>query len=101
MRHSDYTLESANVCHRTETVLRVLFLPRTKWKRFVLGLDDGLKEQAEINSKLRSMLDEYLRTIDHRLRSIEPLGDPSQREALQRRWRQIRAMVESCVESLR
>jgi len=70
MLDSDYVLDAANVCHRTQVVFRVLFLPRTQWKRFVLGLDDGLQEQAKINSRLHTMLNDYMHMIEYRLRSI-------------------------------
>lgn len=105
--YANYTLSPREpvVCHRTQAVLRLLTLPERRYAAFVSGTDEGPADQARVNEYLVGLLVEYERQIMDILEEVEGLvvgGEvkPEQKSVLLLRWRQIRDMVRTAVQSL-
>ncbi|KAH8719421.1 hypothetical protein GQ44DRAFT_775344 [Phaeosphaeriaceae sp. PMI808] len=124
--YGNYTLSSGEytVCHRTQVVLRIIVLDNRRYSSFVGGDDDGSKEQGRINDHLIRVLEKFSRKIVEILEDLERLetydsGEnvnrrhskhtsiekalvkAEHRDVLARRWKQIRNMVNTAVETLR
>lgn len=125
--HGDYTLspQEPTICHRTQTMLRLLLLDNRRYSSFVSGDDDGNKDQARLNSYLVDILEKYSRQIMDTIDEVESLTIESkarrrssrrksqiteyviaqlqegQKETVKRRWEQIRGLVNAAVRNLR
>jgi hypothetical protein len=97
------------VCYRTQAVLRLLVLDSRRYSAFVLGDDDGVRDQARLNKYLADVLTKYSREIVDTLEEVEDveLGEKDehevaegQRETLVKRWKQIRSIVNKAIEAL-
>lgn len=124
--HGNYTLFSKEptICHRTQTVLRLIVLDNRRYSAFVGGDDDGSQEQGRINDYLVRILTKYSREIIDILEDLQGLRtagtdeDKGKRrqskrlpaigiaiktehkDVLLRRWKQIREIVNTAVEAL-
>lgn len=120
--HGKYTLftKEPTICHRTQAVLRLLLLDNRRYSAFVGGDDDGSKEQARVNDYLAGILTKYSRQIIDILDELELVkvdesdgqaGDSrnsatrqskaAHRDVLLRRWKQIRDIVNTAIDTLR
>ncbi|KAF1995788.1 SET domain-containing protein [Amniculicola lignicola CBS 123094] len=61
------------ICHRTQTALRLLCLPNRRYAAFVSGTDDGSNEQGKINAYLLGLLKQYSRQVMDVLEEVEAL----------------------------
>lgn len=98
----DYTLDSQNICYRTEVALRIICLPRGKWTRFVDGLDDGEKNQPMVNRDLLEILESCNADARKSIKSIQSsnVGLDCQREILKTRWVQIMDLVQNAMQRI-
>ncbi|KAK3366974.1 hypothetical protein B0T24DRAFT_374616 [Lasiosphaeria ovina] len=103
----NYMLDAATVCYRTQVALRLMCVPLREWQRFVDGADDGGKgddaaAQAKADRLLASLLGKYRETIEKTIDTLGSLqaGQPSQRELLCRRWRQIQTLIDTTITRL-
>ena len=113
----NYVLDNDTLCHRTQVALRQMAvtgryggLTMDEWRKFVSGLDDGEKSQANVDALAVGLLEKYEATIKtkekelRRLRFQEEDGheemNESRRETLLRRWEQIRSLVKATIERL-
>jgi hypothetical protein len=120
--HGKYTLFTKEpiICHRTQAVLRLLLLDNRRYSSFIGGDDDGSKEQGRVNDHLTGILTKYSRQIIDILDELEQVkveeingqdgesrtdgkgkSKAEHRDVLLRRWKQIRDMVNTAVETLR
>lgn len=119
-----YTLfpASPTICHRTQAVLRLIVLDSKRYSSFVGGDDDGSRDQARLNEYLVGILTKYSREImivleeaqdikvvkesrrntrsSSSITREEEVIRPGQKDALIRRWKQIRDIVNKAVEAL-
>jgi hypothetical protein len=128
--HGNYTLSMGEptICHRTQAVLRLLLLDNKRYSIFVGGDDDGSRDQSRVNQYLAEILQKYSRKIIDILEELEQLqvevevevenGDDKHhgqsgttrsekgrvkaehKDALLRRWKQIRDIVNTAVDTL-
>jgi hypothetical protein len=87
----NYVLDKETFCYRTQVGLRILCLPLGRWRRYVDGLDDGDKEQPEVDAILLRLLQKYVKIAQDRVNAVSELktGLSCQREILGKRWLQI------------
>ncbi|KAI9050359.1 hypothetical protein LZ554_005525 [Drepanopeziza brunnea f. sp. 'monogermtubi'] len=99
----NYTLDRAQgVCHRTQVALRIRCLPLGRWRRFVSGVDDGERDQPEVDALLRKVLEAYRKEVADKISQVEGLeeGTAGMRDVLARRWRQIDGLLQSAMERI-
>lgn len=100
-----YVLDSSTVCHRTQVALRILVVNARKWERFVDGMEDGEKEQADVDKVLLKVVMNFKRDVKSKLRAVEGLGGhvgtPEQRQTVERRWKQIEALLQAAVNRIK
>lgn len=125
--HGNYNLSATQpfICHRTQTVLRLLILDSRRYALFVSGDDDGNKEQGQVDEYLLGILTKYSRQIMDILDEVEQLTADAeneeknrtrrslkmqdgklgikqeQKDVIVRRWKQIRDLVNAAIEGLR
>lgn len=90
----NYTIDSSQICHRTQVALRALVLPGKTWRRFADGFDDGERERESVDERLVQILKQYEREIDTVDDDIQKLPASDRRNTLEKRWDQIRDIVE-------
>ncbi|KAK0661515.1 Ribosomal lysine N-methyltransferase 2 [Lasiodiplodia hormozganensis] len=90
----NYTIDSSQICHRTQVALRALVLPGKTWRRFADGFDDGERERESVDERLIKILKQYEREIDTVDDDIQKLPASDRRNTLEKRWDQIRDIVE-------
>ncbi|TGJ79949.1 hypothetical protein E0Z10_g8816 [Xylaria hypoxylon] len=97
-----YVLDREAVCHRTQVALRLLCCKVGKWMRFVDGNDDGEASQMAVDTLLLELLREYATKVDDTIEQIRRLevGEQLQRDILVERWRQIRRLLDTSIESV-
>ncbi|KNG44269.1 set domain-containing protein [Stemphylium lycopersici] len=107
------------VCHRTQALLRLLILDSKRYATFVSGEDDGARDQSRLNLYLAGVLVRYSRKIADTIEEVEGLelgsGEQgqseeekeqekevveAQRDTVLKRWKQIRHIVNSAVQTL-
>jgi hypothetical protein len=99
----NYVLDRDTVCYRTQVALMALCVPMRQWKRFMEGLEAGDEMQRQVDEILVASLKKYSQDISGRLeeiRGMDGVGLPCHREMLQRRWVQIRGLVDKTIERL-
>ncbi|KAF2094437.1 SET domain-containing protein [Rhizodiscina lignyota] len=97
----DYTLDSSQICYRSQATLLGLVLPKAKWRRFLNGEYDSEHEQPAMDKKCLTILLQYQDDIGKNLRAIEQLQKCPEKDALAERWKQIETMVHNTVQRLR
>ncbi|OAL57086.1 SET domain-containing protein [Pyrenochaeta sp. DS3sAY3a] len=128
--HGSYTLSGSGkdiaVCHRTQAVLRLLVLDSKRYAAFVGGDDDGVKDQARLNSYLANILTKYARRVVEIIEEVDgfevekqsgvgtrtrrkssaakvdadKVNIEGQKAVLLKRWKQIRDIVNAAIEKL-
>lgn len=97
-----YVLDQYTVCHRTQVAVRLFCLPPRKWYRFVNGEDDGEDDQAKADQVLLKLLTKYedqAKEISEQV-SSRKVGHIYQRQMLDRRWKQIRALLRAAINRI-
>jgi hypothetical protein len=98
--YSDYTLDSEDICYRTQTAVRIMTTSNRQMEKFIAGTYSGEKEQAAYENKLREILMEYQEEIEMALATLTALADTSkehpQIEVIIARWRKLKAMLDGC-----
>ncbi|KAF2089992.1 SET domain-containing protein [Saccharata proteae CBS 121410] len=89
------------VCYRTQVALRMLTLPEGQWCSFVDGLDDGEKDQENVDEYFVELLETTLKGVDEFEKRVKTLADGYRKSMLMRRWSQARAILSACVKGLR
>jgi hypothetical protein len=124
--HGSYTLftKEPAICHRTQAVLRLLLLDNRRYSSFLSGDDDGSKDQGRVNKYLADVLTKYSRQIIDILQELgqlevdesngaterkkkrssttkgKALPRADHRDVLLKRWKQIRDLVNTAIETL-
>ncbi|KAH8688611.1 hypothetical protein GQ44DRAFT_780796 [Phaeosphaeriaceae sp. PMI808] len=124
--YADYTLSPTlpTICHRTQAVLRLLVLDSRRYSAFVCGDDNGYRDQARLNEYLVATLTKYSKEIMGILEEVDCIAvvaergkdgsrrkssstgqidkpaSQEQKDALLRRWKQIRDIVNKAIEAL-
>lgn len=60
-------------CHRTQSALRLLCLPRRRYSSFVSGYDDGAADQSVVDAYFRDLLVEYGREVGEIIDQVQEL----------------------------
>ncbi|RKF53562.1 SET domain-containing protein 4 [Erysiphe neolycopersici] len=96
----NYVLDRNSVCHRTQVVLRILYLSLPRWESFVKGLDDGEKDQPRTDQILRDILIRFRQDIQKILEEISSLGSDfsTQKALLGKRWIQIDNLLRATLD---
>ncbi|GAW21347.1 hypothetical protein ANO14919_108660 [Xylariales sp. No.14919] len=97
-----YVLDRETVCHRTQVAMRLLCCKVGEWMRFVDGNDDGEASQMAVNTLLLGLLREYATKVEDTIGRIGRLeiGEQLQRDVSVERWRQIRRLLDTRIESI-
>ncbi|KAI0975827.1 SET domain-containing protein [Xylaria arbuscula] len=97
-----YVLDRETTCHRTQVALRILCCKVGEWMRFVNGNDDGEASQEAVDALLLELLREYVVKVDDTIERIQGLkvGEKLQKDILVDRWRQIRQLLDTRIESV-
>ncbi|CAG8973301.1 hypothetical protein HYALB_00000063 [Hymenoscyphus albidus] len=97
-----YVLDKDGVCYRTQVALRILCLPLGRWRRFVAGGDEGVRDQEVVDEYLVGILRRLRRVVGEKIGAVKKLktGLESQREVLGRRWVQIDGLLESAIKRI-
>ncbi|KAH8587570.1 hypothetical protein B0O99DRAFT_526624 [Bisporella sp. PMI_857] len=92
-----YVLDADDVCYRTQVALRALCLSPRKVQQFIDGHDNSVADEVLVGSTLKKIIDLYLNHVGERMKQLHNIdcGIPSQREALSRRWNQIRLLLQN------
>jgi hypothetical protein len=90
----NYTLDSSDVCYRTQAALRGHTLTNAKWRRFLDGEDDGEADQGAVNKRLVELLTFFQSDVEETLQAVDRLPKCAQKETLTHRWKQIQAMIQ-------
>lgn len=90
----NYTIDPSQPCFRTQVVLRALALPGNRWRAFSDGFDEGADEREDVDGRLVEILKQYEREVDKVNKQVEDLSESDRRSVLQKRWGQIRNIVE-------
>lgn len=95
-------LDRETVCYRTQVALRILCLPLGRWRRFVEGTDDGVRDQGVVDEKLLEILEGMRGQVREKMEAVKKVkvGMEVQREVLGRRWEQIDFLIESAIERI-
>lgn len=75
-------------------MLRALALPGNRWRAFSDGFDEGADEREGVDGRLVEILKQYEREVDKVNKQVEDLSESDRRSVLQKRWGQIRNIVE-------
>ncbi|POS87715.1 hypothetical protein EPUL_000310, partial [Erysiphe pulchra] len=96
----NYILDRNSVCYRTQVVLRILCLSSLRWEIFVKGLDDGEKDQPQIDQILCNILIKFRKDIQKILEGISSLGGDfsTQKALLGKRWIQIDNLLKATLD---
>jgi hypothetical protein len=97
-----YVLDQYTVCHRTQVAVRLLCVPLRKWHRFVNGEDDGEDDQVKADQVLLKLLTKYedqAKEASERV-SLLRVGHINQQEILNRRWKQIRVLLQAAINRI-
>ncbi|KAK1758539.1 ribosomal lysine N-methyltransferase set11 [Echria macrotheca] len=100
-----YVLDAETVCYRSQVALRMLVVSLARWRAFVDGEDEAVDDeeaQEKADRLLVRILKKYVVRIEGRLDEIDECedGEPSQRQMLAQRWRQIQGLVEKTIARL-
>ncbi|KAI1007024.1 hypothetical protein K3495_g1189 [Podosphaera aphanis] len=98
----NYKLDHHAVCYRTQVALRIISLSRGRWKSFVRGVDDGERDQPEIDRVLAGILRKCQGDAVQTLGAISS-GDgtcTSQRQLLTRRWQQVDLLLQGALDKV-
>jgi hypothetical protein len=95
----DYTLDASGVCYRTQVALRATFTPARKMEQFLAGTWDGEADDAKVDAKRTSILQQYRKEIEVELSGLEKLKDSDAVRTLIMRWKQILVMVEAVLNT--
>lgn len=101
MMDSNYVIDRSGACHRTQTMLRLLLLPLRRWERFVKGIDDGAKEQSQVNKLCATIIKEYLADITDTLATVASLEGMSVKDTLTRRYIQIQGILRAVLTKMK
>lgn len=96
----NYALTAGGVCYRTQVAMRTLTLNSRDWKRYLKGL--SISEEACDESQVNVIIEKHILQVyqdaaEKALKALENMNDQSvkhQKEALVRRWTQIKSVVE-------
>lgn len=97
-----YVLDQNTVCHRTQVALRLFCLPLKKWYRFVNGEDDTEFDQHKADQVLLKLLTKYeyqAKDVSDQVSSLK-IGNIYQRQMLDKRWKQIRALLKTAINRI-
>jgi hypothetical protein len=99
----NYVLDQDTVCYRTQAALRLLCVPVKRWVLFLAGEDDNEVDQKQVDEILSKLLRRYLKLAKENMKSIgsSTLGLDPQRDALERRWRQISILLSTSISRIR
>lgn len=124
--YGNYTLSSSSptICQRTQAILRLIVLDTRRYAAFVVGDDDGSRDEDRLNKYLVGILTKYSRHIIDILDELEQFdvgagktrsGKRRKSEVVEaghheiaaghqavlvRRWKQIRDIVNKAIETL-
>ncbi|KAK7537217.1 uncharacterized protein J3D65DRAFT_553925 [Phyllosticta citribraziliensis] len=90
----DYAVTPDECCHRTQVAVRALLLSKGRAEGFLMGLDSGEKEQEQVDAFLVECAEEYLKMMAEKEQKVERLDEGERKSALQRRWTQVRQVLE-------
>ncbi|KAK2629696.1 hypothetical protein QTJ16_000516 [Diplocarpon rosae] len=98
----NYVLDRETVCYRTQVALRLVCLPLGKWRRYVIGADDGEEDQAKVDGVLLKLLRKYQADVVQKIKLVSSLkeGTADQKDTLSRRWKQIDALLQSAIDRI-
>ncbi|KAF9735393.1 hypothetical protein PMIN06_002621 [Paraphaeosphaeria minitans] len=105
--YGSYTLSptTPTLCYRTQAVVRLLTLPSRRYTAFVSGTDEGTGDQGKVNEYVIGLLVKYKRQIMEIVEEVDGLKTgvdvtTGQKDALLRRWKQVRAIVKTGIDVL-
>jgi hypothetical protein len=97
-----YVLDKETVCYRTQIALRAMILPVRQWHRFVEGVDDGEKDQANVDARLVDLLEALAQEARDHLVALKSFftANEGPYNVLKRRWNQILGIIEGALRRL-
>lgn len=80
--------------------MRLLLIPFRKWERFVRGIDDGAKEQAQVDKFCATLIKEFLDDIGETRARLAVLPNSPGKDTLQKRYVQVESILEIVLKKM-
>ncbi|KAK7513322.1 uncharacterized protein IWZ02DRAFT_78687 [Phyllosticta citriasiana] len=93
----EYAVTPEECCHRTQVALRALLLPKGRVEGFLRGLESGEKEQGQVDELLVECVEEHLKAVGEMEQKVGLLDEGERKSVLQKRWAQVREVLEALV----
>lgn len=91
-------------CHRTQCALRIMLLPPRRWTRFVSGVNDGEKEQGDVDKLAGEVMKGCLADVRETLGRVKAMSAGAEEEgcrrAVEMRLTQMQTMLAQALGSV-